>query len=197
VFTARYALSPYIKQIRFVFKELICEALRRVLMLLSHECGEDSTTKECIETTHRSFTNSNVAATPKRYEFCGFRIPIHNLNDMFSVSTRLNIPVTRSTTLAIHICGQNRISNVHSSLAFRGFVHRGFANLRSCPKNKNVSLAPFKGQQHQHFSTTLTGLRATKHGVPRRCRKKRSRSHYKVPARKRKTLKNTKTFFGG
>jgi hypothetical protein len=27
VFTARYALSPYIKQIRFVFKGLICKVL--------------------------------------------------------------------------------------------------------------------------------------------------------------------------
>jgi hypothetical protein len=114
-----------------------CKALRRLLMLLSHECGDDSTT---TDTTHRAFINSNPASMPQGLEFCTFSMPIHNFKYTFCVATRLNIPVTRSTTLAIHMCGENRFS-----LAFRGFVLRGFANSQDHPKNKITKLGPFNG----------------------------------------------------
>jgi hypothetical protein len=40
VFTARYALSPYIKQIRFVFKGLMLIILKTILNTCTRDCIE-------------------------------------------------------------------------------------------------------------------------------------------------------------
>jgi hypothetical protein len=56
---------------------------------------------------------------------------------------------------------ERKQSRVHSFLAFRGFELCGFGNSRGSPKNKNTSLEPFNGQEHQNCSTARTDLRAT------------------------------------
>jgi hypothetical protein len=54
---------------------LICEAIRRALMMLSHQYGENSTT-EIIQSTHRAFINSN----PNDLNFVLSSIPIDSFN---------------------------------------------------------------------------------------------------------------------
>jgi hypothetical protein len=55
---------------------LIREAIRRSLMMLSHQYGEDSTT-ESIQSTHTAFINSN----PNDLNFVLCSIPIDSFND--------------------------------------------------------------------------------------------------------------------
>jgi hypothetical protein len=54
--------------------------------------------------------------------------------------------------------------------------------------NKNTSLGPSRGQQHQNFSTIRADLESTSHDVQEGEGKKGSSSHHRVCVRERNTL---------
>jgi hypothetical protein len=79
---------------------VICEAIRRAFMMLIHPYGEDSTT-ESIQSTHRAF----IYSKPNDFNFALCSISMDMFNDKKScIAMSLHKPVTRSTTLAIHMC---------------------------------------------------------------------------------------------
>ena len=63
-----------------------------------------------------------------------------------------------NTVTNIRVPLRRVIFRLHLSLSLRGFVLRGFANLRGCPKNKCTSLGPCSGKEHQNCSTIRTSF---------------------------------------
>jgi hypothetical protein len=68
VFTARYALSPYIKQIHFVFKGLNCIQQRRVFIEVDVRRSTLSVRRRKEEKTSQSELNRTVLLPEKIYD---------------------------------------------------------------------------------------------------------------------------------
>jgi amino acid permease len=83
-----------------------------------------------------------------------------------------------------YISSHQTLLTIHSSIAFRGFVLRGFANSQGRPQNKNTSLGP---SMYMSIETVaqLEQVFEPHRVMFKELRTKRSSSHHSVSAEKR------------